>query len=250
MVSEEVINRVTRVAPIDEADEHSLSYCDDIGSARGSKAGVILCSELPDWSHPQSQNFIVVDNPRQTFVDLIHKYFMVKIGKPELVSGAWIYPNVKIGKNVIIRQGTVIGGKAIGFFAGDNNELVAFPQIGGVVIEDDVEIGCNTCIDRGALGDTVIGQGSKIDNLVHIAHNVKIGKECFVVAQSAIGGSAKIGDQSWIGLQSSVRDCVKVGKRVIVGMGASVVKDVPDDAIMVGVPARQVGVNIPFRRIP
>jgi len=238
---------VTKVSPIDEADSESISFCDDIKLIKESKAGVILCSELPDI---RDKTFVLVENPRQVFVDLIYKYFMVDIGQPELVYGAWIYPNVKIGKNVIIRPGTVIGGKAVGFFAGTDNELVSFPQIGGVIIEDDVEIGCNTCIDRGAIGDTVIGQGSKIDNLVHIAHNVKIGKECFVVALSGIGGSAKIGNRTWVGFQSCIRDWVNVGERVIIGMGSAVVKDVPDDAIVVGVPAKQIGTNIPFRRMP
>jgi len=248
IVSGKINRYITKVSPIDDADGESISYCDRVELIRESKAGVILHSGIP--KQMPNTTLIHVENPRQAFVDIIYKYFMVDIGEPQLNSGVWIYPNVKIGKNVIIRPGTVIGGKAVGFYAGEKDEFVAFPQIGGVIIEDDVEIGCNTCIDRGAVGDTVIGQGSKIDNLVHIAHNVKIGRECFVVALSGIGGSAKIGDYTWIGFQSCVRDWVNVGKRVIVGMCSAVVNDVPNDAIVTGVPAKQTGENIPFRRMP
>jgi UDP-3-O-[3-hydroxymyristoyl] glucosamine N-acyltransferase len=132
----------------------------------------------------------------------------------------------------------VIGGDGFGFWRMKSGELRKFPQIGGIVIEDNVEIHNHVSIDRGALGDTVIGEGTKIDNFVHVAHNVTIGKNCAIVAHAMIGGSVVIGDESWIGPSASILNGVKIGKNCVIGMGAVVVKDVPDDTIVKGNPAR------------
>lgn len=122
-------------------------------------------------------------------------------------SGCIIHPNVVIGDrtvigdNALIHSGVVIGADGFGFVRDGGSGYVKFPQIGRVVIGDDVEIGANSCIDRGALGDTVIGDGTKIDNLVQIAHNVRIGKRVIIAGQTGIAGSAVIGD-----------DCVLAGQ--------------------------------------
>jgi len=108
-----------------------------------------------------------------------------------------------------------------------------------VIIEDDVEIRANVNIDRGNLGDTVIGAGTKIDCLTHIAHNVQIGKNCIIVCLVCIAGSAQIGDNSWIAPGAIIRNKIKVGKNVVVGMGAVVTKDVEDDITVVGNPAHR-----------
>jgi len=245
---------VTKVAPLNEADSNCLAFCEklDADLINNSKAGVIICppeTEFMDVDF-ETKTLIQVENPRRAFVRLVKKYFIPEEEDGKYIEGAFIYPNARIGKNVIISPGAVIGKTSIGFFAGDNDDLVKFPQIGGVVIGDDVEIGSCVVVDRGALSDTIIGEGTKIDNLVHIAHNVKIGKHCALIAHAFVGGSATIGDYSWIGPHAAIRDWVNVGKRVIVGIGAVVTKDIPDDAIVIGVPAKQIGENIPFRRIP
>jgi len=112
------------------------------------------------------------------------------------------------------------------------------PQIGCVVIGDDVEIGANTTIDRGTLADTVIGEGTKIDNLVQIAHNVVIGRHCIIVAQSGIAGSAELGDYVVMGAKSGVIGHVKVGRGAQIAGMAHVKDDVPPGAKMGGTPAR------------
>ena len=104
-----------------------------------------------------------------------------------------IYPGVRIGNRVVIHAGTVIGADGFGYVFADGRHQ-KFPQLGRVIIEDDVEIGSNSTIDRGSLGDTIIGQGTKIDNLVQIAHNVRIGRHCVIAAQAGIAGSSTIGD--------------------------------------------------------
>ncbi|MEN8262571.1 MAG: UDP-3-O-(3-hydroxymyristoyl)glucosamine N-acyltransferase [Nitrospirota bacterium] len=144
--------------------------------------------------------------------------------------------NVKIGNNVTVHSGTVIGCDGFGYIF-DGGEHFKIPQVGGVFIEDDVEIGANVIIDRATVGSTVIGAGTKIDNLVQIAHNVKIGKKCIIAAQVGISGSVEIGDGAVFAGKVGVRDHVKIGSGAMLGAGAGVVKDIPDNQIYSGSPA-------------
>lgn len=165
----------------------------------------------------------------------------VVIGRDTKIhSGVHILGNVKIGKNVIIQPGCVIASDGFGYVRNEEGVQERFPHRGGVIIEDDVEIGANTCVDRGGLSDTVIGCGTKIDNLVHIAHNVVIGKNCTIVCLSCIAGSVQLGDNTFIAPLAVIRDGVKVGKNAVVGMGAVVTKNVRDNDVVIGVPARSI----------
>lgn len=161
-------------------------------------------------------------------------------------SGTKIYSNVsirnlvKIGKNVTIKAGCAIGGDGFGYERNDEGLLEKFPHVGGVVIEDNVEIGSNTCVDRGTLSDTIIGKGTKIDNLVHVAHNVVIGKHCAIIALAMIGGGAKICDGAWVAPTACIRDGIVIGKQSLVGMGAVVTKNVDDGDVVIGVPAKSI----------
>jgi UDP-3-O-[3-hydroxymyristoyl] glucosamine N-acyltransferase len=109
-----------------------------------------------------------------------------------------------------------------------------------VEIGNGVEIGANTCIDRGTLGNTVIGDGTKIDNLVHIAHNVRIGKHCLVIAHAMIGGSCVIGDHAWIAPNAGIIQKKHIGEHATVGLGAVVLEDVPPNETWTGVPAKKI----------
>jgi UDP-3-O-[3-hydroxymyristoyl] glucosamine N-acyltransferase len=119
-------------------------------------------------------------------------------------------------------------------------KLERFPHIGGVEIEDDVEICSNCSIARGSLSNTVIGNGTKLDALVHIAHNVEIGRNCALTAGVIIGGSTIIGDTCWFGLNSTLKHKIKIGNKVIVGSGASVINNIEDEDIIAGVPAKSI----------
>jgi UDP-3-O-[3-hydroxymyristoyl] glucosamine N-acyltransferase len=153
-----------------------------------------------------------------------------------------IYPNVvvydgtRIGRRCIIHSGVVIGSDGYGFatHAGKHHKI---PQIGIVRIEDDVEIGAGTTIDRAALGETVIGEGTKIDNLVQIGHNVKVGKHCLLVSQVGIAGSTELGDYVAVAGQSGFSGHLKIGNRVQVAAKSAVLDDVPDDTKVMGSPA-------------
>lgn len=156
-----------------------------------------------------------------------------------ILSNVRIYDNVKIGNSCYIKEGCVIGGAGFGYETDDQGNRFRFPQIGGVVIGDNVEIGSNTCIDRGALSDTIIKDYAKIDNLCHIAHNVEIGRNAMIVACSEVSGSCCIGDNSWISPNVSIRDWRKIGKNSLVGIGGVVVKDIPDNETWMGNPAKK-----------
>ena len=143
-----------------------------------------------------------------------------------------------IHDSVIYHPSAVIGKDGFGYAHAEDGSLLKLPHTGNVVIEEGVEIGANTCIDRAVIGSTIIGKGSKIDNLVHIAHGVKIGKHCLIVAGAVIGGSCMIGDRVFIGVNASIKNKVKIGNDVTVGMGCVVITDVPDGVTVVGNPAR------------
>ena len=147
-----------------------------------------------------------------------------------------IYDGTRIGRRCIIHAGVVIGSDGYGF-AMHEGKHHKIPQIGIVRIEDDVEIGAGTTIDRAALGETVIGEGTKIDNLVQIGHNVKIGKHCLLVSQVGIAGSTELGDHVFVAGQSGFSGHLKIGHRVQVAAKSAVLEDVPDDTKVMGSPA-------------
>jgi UDP-3-O-[3-hydroxymyristoyl] glucosamine N-acyltransferase len=156
-----------------------------------------------------------------------------------------IREGVAIGDRVIILNGAVIGADGFGFVEHDG-QLVKIPQVGSVIIEDEVEIGANTAIDRATMGATVIGRAVKLDNLIQIGHNCEVGTFTRMAAQSGLAGSAKVGEWCQFGGQSGCADHVQVGDRTRVIAQAGVHKDLPDDALVGGAPAIDLRV---FRRM-
>jgi UDP-3-O-[3-hydroxymyristoyl] glucosamine N-acyltransferase len=137
-------------------------------------------------------------------------------------SNVFIEDGCTIGNDVVLHSGVVIGADGFGYVSDEKRSNVKFPQMGTVVIEDDVEIGANTCVDRGALGETRIGAGTKIDNLVQIAHNVRIGQRVLIAAQTGISGSCVIEDDCVIGGQVGIGDHVHIKSGAIIGSKAGV----------------------------
>ncbi len=166
-----------------------------------------------------------------------------------------LYSEVRLGNRVILHAGVVVGGDGFGYVF-DGNKQVKFPQIGGVIIEDDVEIGCNTTMDRGSLGTTRIGVGAKIDNLVQIAHNVQIGRNVVIAAQTGISGSTVIEDSAIIGGQVGFGDHARVESGAIIGSKAGVLpgKIVRAGEVYWGIPVRPLReykrLNALFGRLP
>lgn len=270
---------ITGVEPIDAASENDLSFCrfdDDKGMEwiKNSNAGFVFIPEkLGNVKTLKfSTTYVCVKHPRLALLKFIEKFWVpekntidqdfdvhptakigrnVKIGK-FCVIGAHVeigdfcsignnttIEHAKIGQKCTIGSSVTIGGEGFGF-EDENGEVLNFPHLGGVIIGDEVSIGSSSCLDRASLGNTVIEDRVKIDNLVHIAHNVRVGRGSKIIAMSIIGGSSKIGQNSWIAPGASVRDWVDIGDHVIVGLGAVVTKDIPNNTAVVGNPAKPI----------
>lgn len=147
-----------------------------------------------------------------------------------------LYPRTQVGHRVAIHAGTVIGSDGYGYVFDEGRHRKVL-QVGHVIIGDDVEIGANTAIDRGALGPTVIGAGTKIDNLVHVAHNVVMGKHCLIMGQVGFAGSTKLGDYCVIASQSGIAGHLTLGPQATVGAKSGVMRDVGPKETVLGVPA-------------
>lgn len=179
-----------------------------------------------------------------------------KIGSAGLIySHVSIRDNITIGNRVIIHCGAVIGSDGFGFTPDPTNHSpYKIPQIGTVVIEDDVEIGANTTIDRATLSETLIKSGTKLDNLVQIAHNVVVGKDCCVAAQSGIAGSSVLGDRITIAGQSGVVGHLTLGENTVLYAKSAITKNVPPGSQLSGFPARphkqELRLQASMRKLP
>jgi UDP-3-O-[3-hydroxymyristoyl] glucosamine N-acyltransferase len=165
-----------------------------------------------------------------------------------------IYSKSVIGANCIIHSGTVIGADGFGFTINAQGEQEKIPQIGNVVLEDDVEVGANCTIDRATLGSTIIRKGAKLDNLIQVGHNAEVGEHTVVVSQTGIAGSSRIGKYCMIGGQVGIAGHLTIGDRVKVAAQSGIGSNIPDDAIVQGSPAFAIGdykrSYVLFRNLP
>lgn len=242
-----------------------------------SGSGVVICSLdygfCPD--DYRTKTLIQVENPKLEFVRILQAFFAPEpprpslhptaivhpeaklhstvsvgpfccVGKAEVGAGTVIHAHtcihdeVRIGENVLIHSGCVLGAAGFGFVRNEQGVFEKFLQVGRLIIGDNVEIQSLTNVDRGGLKDTVIGMGTKIDTGCHIGHNVRIGKHCAIAGHTLIAGSTTIGDEVFIGPSSVLRNRIKVGSGSFIGFGSVVTKDVPDGARIMGTPARRV----------
>lgn len=245
--------------------------------AECTKARVLLVDDsiqYTDTMQKQNKTLLVVSEPKVCLA-MIGNHFFVDHSEPSIHPTAIIDPEAKIGKNCFIgpycvigkatigdncifdsnvriydcvimgsncsvKSGAVLGSAGFGFEKDSNGNRFRFPQIGNLIIGNYVEVGANTCIDRGALSDTIIGNYTKINNLCHIAHNNVIGNNVEITGCCNVSGSNVIDDDVWISPNSSIRGWVHIGEGAVVGMGAVVVKDIPAHETWVGNPARKL----------
>ncbi len=158
-----------------------------------------------------------------------------------LNAGVKVYGKCEIGARCILHSGVVIGADGYGFTATPEGTQAKMAQIGNVIIEDDVEIGANTTVDRATLGSTIIRTGAKLDNLIQLGHNVEIGAHTLVVAQTGIAGSTKVGDHCMIGGQVGIAGHLTIGDRVKIAAQSGIGNNIPDDAVVQGSPAFPIG---------
>lgn len=253
---------IDEVSSLNEYSEGSLSFCNK-PSTVSSNAIVITDQKL------NTNNSILNPTPRTTFIRILDWLFY-NIGFELYNSKAQIHPTAKIGQNVVIEDGCIIGENVIiepntvihkgtiigknskirscssigsdgfGFERLNENEILRFPHLGKVVIGEDVEVGSCTTIARGSLSDTIIHDNVKIDNLVHIAHNVTINSGAFIIACSEISGSVEIGRNAWIAPNACINQKLKIGADSLVGLGSVVTKNVNPRTIVAGNPAKKI----------
>lgn len=257
----------------------ALSWCNaqNIGLLARLQAGVIICPPAAqELALPGACTFIFCNDPRGSYRDAFNALFPKPVAVAYRSPSAMVDPsarigaNVRIGHNVVIGAGCVIGdgsdighntvlqantvvgrgvvigcnctigGVGFGYQPNAAGDQELMPHVGNVEIGDDVEIGNNTCIDRASMGSTVIGRNVKIDNLVHIAHNVQLGENSLVIAHAMVAGSCQVGANAWIAPGSAIRNKVHVGEGAVVGLGAVVVKNVAPHTTVAGNPAREL----------
>ena len=155
-----------------------------------------------------------------------------------LYAGVKIYADCKIGTDCIIHSGAVIGADGFGFAPSAEGPFTKIAQVGNVIVEDFVEIGANTAIDRATMGSTIVHRGVKLDNLIQIAHNADIGENTVIAGQSGVAGSSKVGKNCMIGAQVGVSGHIALGDNVKIGGQAGVMTNIPDNSTMIGSPVQ------------
>lgn len=270
--------KVNKVVPINEVNttRNALSWCNDKNLDKlkdiDNNSAIILTSNNIGLKDRKFNN-IIVENPRRAFQKILIDFFLEK-RKPYISSSANISEKVQLGEgisigmNVVIEEGCIIGnnvkilhntvimkntlignnvtiganntigGTGFGYEKDEEGDFELIPHIGNVIIKDNVDIGNNTCIDRAVLGSTILENNVKIDNLVHIAHGVKVGRNSVVIANAMVAGSVNIGENSWIAPSSSIINKKDVGANALVGLGAVVTKNVENNTIVAGNPAK------------
>lgn len=274
-----IVNRdftITGFSPVTDTKTGTISWfkAQDLNWVE-IKAAVLICSVEVKIPINHDSVFIQVKHPRRVFARILQHFYSnvertgiestVKMGKncdigqdvyighyvvigdnvtignkTKVFSNVNIYDRVSIGADCLINSGVVIGADGFGYEKDEDGNYYKFPHIGGVIIEDKVEIGSNTCIDRGVLANTIIKENVKIDNLCHIAHNVVIERNSMVIAQTMLGGSVVLGENSWIAPGAIIKNGINIKENSLVGLGAVVLKDVEADDVVAGIPARSV----------
>jgi UDP-3-O-[3-hydroxymyristoyl] glucosamine N-acyltransferase len=179
---------------------------------------------------------------------VIHAHAVIGAGVV-LGENCTIHPHASIshalcGRGVVLHAGARVGNEGFGFTPTPQGRFVTMPQLGAVVLEDEVEVGANSCIDRGALGDTVVGRGTRIDNLVQLGHNVRTGQGCVIVSQVGISGSAVLGDWVQVAGQAGIAGHLHIGAKARIGAQCGVMRDVEAGADMLGSPARPARIKM------
>lgn len=245
--------------------------------ASSSKAKAIIVGEGINYTaklKKQRKVLIVVDNPKLAIARIGNAFFIEKIkcaihpssvihseaiigknvfiganatiGKCKIGDNCKIYPNViiydrtTVGNNVVIHAGAVICTDGLGCQRGEGGELIEFPKLGGVVIEDNIYIGSNTHIASGTLSDTIIGKGSKINGLCFIGSNCKLGTNVWITGSTMLAGSVTVGNNVSIFSKVIVRDHCNIGDKATIGMGSVVTKNIPKGETWVGNPAKKI----------
>lgn len=262
---------VDKVSTINEPENNSVIFCNEkyynkfVSKIKMLKNCIIFLPKSQKQDICESNLLIYVDNPRLEFAKLLNKYSLeesnnkISIGKDVIIedgvvlkgniiigdntvlkSGVKVIGNVVIGKDVLIQENSVIGSIALACeYDKNQKKYINIPQLGGVKIGNDVSIGANSVVARGAIKDTFIGDGCKIDSNCYISHNCIVGKNTLIVGNTLLMGSVNVGENSYISGGVTVRDNLNIGSGVFIAMGSVVTRDVEENMVVSGVPARK-----------
>jgi len=262
---------------INDYEDNSVSFLSSYTNEKTFKVnGLLIISSnlvVPDQIETK---YIISEHPRLDFAKILHEFFNnrilhdlrnhsyisqsaklahnvvvgsncfigdnVTIGADTIVNhNIVISDGTTIGKNCYLKSGSVIGEDGFGFDFDEKRVPVRIPHIGRVVIHDNVEIGANNTVVRATLGETIIGENTKTDDHVHIAHNCNIGKNCIITASAELSGSVKVGQEVWIGPNASIMNNITLGDYAMIGLGSVVTKSIPNFSLYAGSPAKQLG---------
>lgn len=267
---------ITNIGSLIKHNSSSILWAKSIDVLEKISNGIVVCKASDFAVTPKSVNvtyLLTNSNPRLIFSKIYNKFFIenqkiefinsvdnfkkrkdLTIGENVFISSdaeigegsvihhnVCIYPKSKIGKNCVIMANTSISTEGLGLELDPETDLyVKFPQIGGVILEDNVEIGPNTTIRKSAIDNTIVKRGSKIGALCNIGHNSIIGRNCILSCNVITSGSSEIGNNVFMGVSSIVREGINIGSNTIIGQGSVVVKHIPDNEIWVGNPAKKL----------
>ena len=241
---------VTGIAPVTSAVAGDLAFCREGWIAEAAKKrGCIIIMPYDAYKKASLENtLLLVDNPRLAFARALELFVsrnsILCQDDFKIDPSAKIHPTVimegkvTIGKNVSIRAFCAIGIPGFSYERDEVGELMYVPQVGGVTIGDDVAIAAHSSVHRGSLDDTIIGKGSKISVNCNIGHNVVVEKHVYIAGTCYFGGKTRIGDYSFIGMGTVTKPRIIIGCNTVVGVGSVVTRDIPDNAVAFGNPAR------------
>jgi len=251
--------KVTNLNNLKNATKGEITFITDkkyIKFLENSQALAILTTKELQHFVPEGIIALIVDNPEIAMAKISRLFFKnhkfltsdtfvgvyvgenVKIGKNcQIFPNVTIYPNTIIGNNVTIHAGAVIGSDGFGYAHQKDGRKIKIYHLGNVIIEDDVEIGANSCIDRATFGSTIIKKGTKVDNLVQIAHNVILEENIVIASQTGIAGSSSVGKNTILAAQVGISDHVSIASNVIIAARGGVIKDIKEPGIYAGFPS-------------
>jgi UDP-3-O-[3-hydroxymyristoyl] glucosamine N-acyltransferase len=244
------------------AKKDELAYCflkndeKDLEAIGKTTAGIVICQEHLKEELDQLKKkptLILSKAPKYDFALVLQEFFVketptvspsacigsnVKMGKNvDIHPNVVVYDKTSIGNRVVVRANAVLGAEGLDYGRNQEGELKRIPHLSQLIIEDDVDIGSNTTIQKGMLRPTIIGEGTKVGPNCDIGHEAKIGKHCIVTGMTLVAGATEIGDCTFIAPHSTIRNSIRIGKDAFVGIGSLVLDDVPDGATVVGRPA-------------
>lgn len=278
--SKRSVQKIISILDLEEENPFCLIWINEknLNQIPNIRLSVVVCPETvsEEVLNPEC-TYLFVKTPRKSFADIIKNFFVekdiiynfvetsakldpsVKFGQGVYIGhntvieeGVEIGDNVYIGHNNIIKRRTIIednvrigsnntiGDSGFGYDKDESDDYYLIPHIGNVKICRNAEISNNTCIDRAVIGSTHIGENCKVDNLVHIAHGVRIGRNSLIIANSMIAGSTVIEENVWVSPSSSVLNKLHIGKNSLIGMGSVVIRDVEPNSVVVGNPGKQI----------